>query len=68
MDSLEKAVEFIVKEFDKLADDFPVRAGGSRGGSKRADTVEVSLSDLELERQKALEEYLAKSAASDVDV
>lgn len=68
-DSDEEAMELIFKERDALFAAFPVRGGGgSRGGNKRADSVEVSLSDLELERKAALEEYLAKSATCDADV
>jgi hypothetical protein len=69
MESDGKAVDFIVNEFDALPAASPVRGdGGSRGGKKRTDTVEVSLSDLEVERKQALEEYLAMCGACDADV
>jgi len=67
----EDMVEYIIKEFD----DLPEKAQGGVRSRRQAmdqsggrDTVPVSLGEVELEHQAALEEYLAMCAACDVDV
>jgi hypothetical protein len=68
-DSLEEAVEVIIDAYDEFNAAFGGRSDGrSQGGDRRTDTVDVALSDLELERQAALEEYLAMCATCDIDV
>ncbi len=68
-DTLEEAVEFIVSTFDELIGTPPGRrVGERRGGDRRTDTIDVELNDLELERQAALETYLAMCAECDRDV
>lgn len=68
-DSREEGVEVLIKAYDMFSAAFPGRSvGGSRGGDRRTDTVEVALSDLELEHQATLEQYLAMCAACDLDV
>jgi hypothetical protein len=70
MDSREKAVEFIKNVYDEhVAEISPGhRARGSRGGEEKTDTVQASLKEVELERQAALEQYLAMCAACDQDI
>ena len=67
----EGAVKYIVEKVDELAKASP-RSVESRTQaarqSRNRDMVRVSLQDLELERQAALEEYLAMCAACDIDV
>jgi len=67
----EEAVEYIVQKFDELAAASPNRVASRTraiGRSEGGDTVRVPLGELELERQAALEEYLALCAACDADV
>jgi hypothetical protein len=68
-DTLEEAVEFLVTTFDELIGTPPGRrVWERRGGDRGADTIDVALNDLELERQAALETYLAMCAECDLDV
>jgi hypothetical protein len=67
----EEAVAYIVQKFDELVAASPNRVASrtrARGRSKDRDTVRVPLGEVELERQAALEEYLALCAACDADV
>jgi hypothetical protein len=64
-------VEYIIEAFD----DLPEKVQGgfrsrrqARGESRGRGTVRVSLERMELERQAALEQYLAMCAACDADV
>jgi hypothetical protein len=68
-DSPEQAVEFLVNTYDeRVGASRGRRDRGSRDHGQGTDTVDVALSDLELERQAALEQYLAMCAACDLDV